>query len=101
MVGRVQHAHPARQPKPHGPGAPPRVTGGSGGCRTGGATARVREAPAAVDRHRARQGRKPERSVHRGSCGAGFKHRARDAGELADLRYFQIGRRFIEKHRPA
>jgi hypothetical protein len=32
------------------------------------------------------QGKEPERSVHRGSCGAGFKHRARDAGEMADLR---------------
>jgi hypothetical protein len=42
----------------------------------------------AVDRLRhPRKGTEPERSVHRGSCGAGFKHRARDAGELADLRF--------------
>ncbi len=27
------------------------------------------------------KGTAPERSVHRGSCGAGFKHRARDVGE--------------------
>ena len=47
------------------------------------------------------KGTPPERSVHRGPCGAGFKHRARDAGELADLRLRQSGRRFIEKHRPA
>jgi hypothetical protein len=44
------------------------------------------EAPEAVERLPRRRGRRPERSVHRGSCRAGFKHRARDAGERADLR---------------
>ena len=47
------------------------------------------EAPEAVERLPRRRGRKPERYVHRGSCGAGFKHRARDAGEMADLRSYR------------
>ncbi len=48
------------------------------------------EAPEAVERLPRRRGRKPERYVHRGSCGAGFKHRARDAGEMADLRSYRL-----------
>ena len=48
-----------------------------------------------------RQGKEPERSVHRGSCGAGFKHRARDVGEMADLRHCQNERCLIERCRSA
>ena len=35
-------------------------------------------------------GRGPENSAHRGFCGASLKHRARDAGAKADLRFLRL-----------
>ncbi|MEA2876145.1 MAG: hypothetical protein QOF14_1341 [Hyphomicrobiales bacterium] len=68
------------------PARQPRVTGHWVAAPEGDAhRRRAAEGPTAVDRPRLG----PERSVHRGSCGAGFKHRARDAGELADLRSYR------------
>jgi hypothetical protein len=87
--GRQTYA-PPRQPKPHGPEA---LAGASLGAHGGSA---VRRLPAARFCRWPRSGGqafKPERegslksNDHRGLCGASFKHRARDAGELADLRF--------------
>ena len=99
---RVQHVHPvATAEAARSRRASRAPLGALGGvpyrrCQPPG----IVEAPAAVERLPAKA-REPERSVHRGPCGAGFKHRARDAGEMADLRHYQTERRLIEKHRSA
>jgi hypothetical protein len=88
--GVQRRTPPPRQPKLHGPGARARASLGTHGGRA------VRRLPSA--RHcrwspsggeasaPEREG-SPKSNDHRGSCGAGFKHRVRDAGELADLRF--------------
>ena len=105
---RVQHAHPTRSSRSCTvPARLLRVTRDM--------AAEVRNAPCRAHSGRARQrwlgfpiralNTRKEGGLKRTTTGGcaekGFKHRARDAGEMADLRHYQTGRRFIEKHRPA
>ena len=84
-----------RRPKPRGPGATgsrQRALGGSAVTpyqRSGAAEAQERWIGPKV----AQGAKGPENDVHRESRGASLKHRARDAGEKADLRFLQYGRR--------
>jgi hypothetical protein len=48
--------------------------------------------PRQAARHRRGSQRWLANSDHRGTCGASLKHRARDAGEKADLLFYQISR---------
>ena len=80
-----------------------RASQGYGGRGVSGAiTAASRSSPSAVGRLWTRaheKGTEPERSAHRGSCGAGLKHRARDAGQPADLRLYLLGNLGVARRR--
>ena len=90
-LGWVQHAHPHRGGRSRTvPARHPRVAGALGDmpyrrrCRAPSCMSRPQQRWLGVVPEE--EGTEPEMSVHRGSCGAGLKHRARDAGEMADLR---------------
>ncbi len=82
----------SRQPKLHGPDA---LAGASLGTHGGGVVRRLPSARCCRWSPSGGEAPAPERegslksNGHRGSCGAGFKHRARDAREMADLRSYR------------
>jgi hypothetical protein len=101
-IGVTRRTTLPRQPKLPGPGALCRVPlGTNGGQCWRGHSAMHRFVPAAVVRWpRVSEGTRNGNTTG-GRAEQASKHRARDAGELADLRLRESGRRFIEKHRPA
>jgi len=85
---RCDAVYPSRRSKPHRPGAPTarhgaRLTADAGAVRH----RRRREGSLAVDRRLCVQkGRLKGKSIG-GDAEQTYKHRARDAGDLADLRH--------------